>query len=229
MLVKVNLVEMNDHIIVDTITGLTAGASQSGLARILGIDESTVRFYINNCAEINPTRIDVHTSTGIRSVKMVPFSNFHQIIKYLKPKLLEASAEYGLNSFFLQRAGYEAPKLLENLSQADRIKILSKEAQEYCQLKECLIVLPGQININKQVMDASIMELPPQEEWVTTREFLDKFDIKLDQCHFWNFSRNCSNIFRTIYHDNPPKSKNGRFMFPVTLKPYFTEWLAQVV
>lgn len=110
---KTNYVQFDNDIVVDTISGMPVGASQSGFARITNAPESSVRSWVNSTsAGFSILELEIHTPTGLRRARIIPFSAFKSGFVKFNPALLEAASDYGIAAYTLNLAGYkvEQPK-----------------------------------------------------------------------------------------------------------------------
>jgi hypothetical protein len=230
---KTNYVQFDNDIIIDTISGLPVGASQKGLTRILNCAESTLRDWLKDpVRSFSLLDLEIYTPIGLRSARVIPFSAFKDAFKRFNPDLLEAASDYGIAAFTLNLAGYSpntSPSPLPRDERKDQMEAYLSAAK-LLQLEMAILDLPGQKAINDKLV-ASVstqLALPQGTDWISAMQYLDLIDYQMERKDLWNFTRACTNIYRMVYQQEPPKFKNS-FVYPSKLFPYFETWIDGLV
>lgn len=91
------------ELVVDTATG-KAYASKRAAARMLGIDEKTVRNKTADCD--NVIKAEIKTVSGFKTADLLPANVVLKLAMAYKPELAEAMGTAGANVYMLGLAGY---------------------------------------------------------------------------------------------------------------------------
>lgn len=185
-------------------------ASQSAIARMVGVDKSTVLRYFEGVAVITALKAQVMTAGGLQGVALYNEDAIFQAFAKYKPELLIQCAKAGVRLYLHHLAGYQFKAQTKPKSPAE---MLLESAQQLVDHERRLEA------IEQRAIDAenSLKELPPssvEAEPLTTRFMIGRL-VKLYAQSTNMGVGSCWNIlyteFRDRYHiDLKKRGKNHK-------------------
>jgi phage antirepressor YoqD-like protein len=142
------------ELVVDTITG-NAYASKSATARMLEIDEKTVRNQVNSSDKYSIITAQIPTAAGLRSSDLLPANAVFKLALKYHPLLAEAMGAAGANVYLLGLAGYkveiEQPTIPKTyaaaLLESGRLAMQIEQDREATELGKAIAKAPNNIRI----------------------------------------------------------------------------------
>jgi len=213
--------------------GKISGLSISGLARLCGVNQSTMSKLVNNletgmlssttkCLEPLCGKAFTPCVTGVNGAKIVDHRTVARIVRFYAYESTAANdiakhsfdkfSEIGIDKWLKQSTGFKE----DNTSQlVDLMKQMYGELQElkvvtnkYANIKTTTIsIYPGLDYINTEIEDGYLLESASDNKSFTAVEYLSSKGITLDRSAKQSFCLMLSATYKSIKQTDPIKVK----------------------
>lgn len=196
--------ESGIELVIDTYTG-EAFTTQTGYARMAGLNQSTVNRRVNTYAKQGIKKAEMLTPQGLRPMHLIPADVAFQWLIKDNPELAFEMGRAGATVFFYKLAGLivsaEPPKAPEPVAEptlSQVLRQLGKVAEDMACVRELGLLMPGYDLLTDAAIDPRQNDIP-----MSLDEWLLALDVDLNQSELGYVRQSLVSAYVAMYHCKP--------------------------